>query len=113
MKRRLTFHEAGRQFIRGVRGIDIPTDALRLCVWGDAESECDEFIAGRVVGTHDDDRIKGTDDQDRIIGRDGDDRLTSRGDDAADAVRCGPGNDVAKVDRLDRVARNCETVRRA
>ena len=108
----LVFDEPGRKFIRGVRGIDVPTDALRLCVWEESETECDRFVSGRVVGTHDDDRIRGTDEPDRIIGRDGDDRLTSRGDDAADAVRCGPGKDVARVDRLDRVARNCETVRR-
>ena len=108
----LVFDEPGRQFIRGVRGIDVPTDALRLCVWEESATECDMFVAGRVVGTHDDDRIRGTDEPDRIIGRDGDDRITSRGDDAADAVRCGPGNDVARVDRRDRVARNCETVRR-
>jgi hypothetical protein len=109
----VTFDAAGREFIRGVRGNDIPTDGTRLCVWEENESECDGFIAGRVVGTGDDDRITGTDDQDRIIGRNGDDRITSRGDDVADTVRCGPGDDVARADQLDRVARNCETVRRA
>ena len=108
----LQFDEPGRQFIRGVRGSDIPTDGLRLCVYEESASECDEFVSGRVVGTRDDDRITGTDEPDRIIGRDGDDRLTSRGDDVGDTVRCGPGDDVARADRLDRVARNCETVRR-
>jgi hypothetical protein len=109
----LTFDQPGRQFIRGDRGNDIPTDGQRLCVWDDSKSECDEFIATRVVGTKGDDRISGTDLPERFIGRDGDDRITSRGDDAADTVRCGPGDDVARADRLDRVARNCETVRRA
>jgi hypothetical protein len=109
----LVFDQPGRQFIRGVRGSDVPTDGVRMCVWEDTESECDSFIAGRVVGTHEADRITGTVDPDRIIGRDGDDRITSRGDDVADTVRCGPGRDVARADRLDRVARNCETVRRA
>ena len=108
----VTFDQTGRQFIRGVRGIDVPTDGLRLCAWQESRTECETFIAGRVVGTHDADRIRGTDDPDRIIGRDGDDRINSRGDDAADAVRCGPGKDVARVDRIDRVARNCETVKR-
>ena len=108
----LQFDEPGRQFIRGVRGVDVPTDGLRLCVYEESEDECDDFVSGRVVGTHDDDRITGTAEPDRIIGRDGDDRLTSRGDDVADTVRCGPGDDVARADRLDRVARNCETVRR-
>jgi hypothetical protein len=108
----VVFDRTGRQSIRGARGIDIPTDGVRLCAWLESETECETFIAGRVVGTRDADRIRGTDEPDRIIGRDGDDRIRSRGDDAADAVRCGPGDDVAKVDRIDRVARNCETVRR-
>ena len=108
----LQFDEPGRQFIRGVRGIDVPTDGLRLCVYEESEAECEDFVSGRVVGTHDDDRITGTGEPDRIIGRDGDDRITSRGDDVGDTVRCGPGDDVARADRLDRVARNCETVRR-
>ena len=77
------------------------------------KSECNAFIWGRVVGTDDDDRIAGTDQPERFIGRDGDDRITSRGDGVADTVRCGPGNDVARADALDRVARNCEKVRRA
>jgi hypothetical protein len=109
----VSFDQTGRQFIRGVRGSDVPTDGVRLCAWAESATECETFIAGRVVGTHEGDRITGTNDPDRIIGRDGNDRITSRGDDAADAVRCGPGNDVARVDRIDRVARNCEKVRRA
>ena len=106
----LVFDEPGRQFIRGVRGIDIPTDGTRLCVWEESESQCGLFIAGRVVGTHDPDRISGTDDPDYILGRGGDDRITAR-DDVADGVRCGRGDDVARIDPVDRVGRNCETVR--
>jgi hypothetical protein len=109
----LTFDDPGRQFIRGVRGIDVPTDGQRLCVWEDSKSECNQFIWGRVVGTDGDDRISGTDQPERFIGRDGDDRITSRGDDVADTVRCGPGKDVVRADARDRVARNCEKVRRA
>lgn len=109
----LVFDEPGRQFIRGDRGSDIPTDGTRLCVWEDSESGCGEFIAGRVVGTHEADTISGTDDPDHIVARNGDDTITSRGDDAADSVRCGPGDDVAQADALDRVARSCEVIRRA
>ncbi len=108
----LVFDEPGRKFIRGVRGIDIPTDGLRLCAWESSESECDRFVTGRVVGTQENDRIRGTDEPDRIIGRDGNDRINSRGDDVADTIRCGPGKDVARADRFDRVARNCERIRR-
>ncbi len=109
----LVFDEPGRQFIRGARGIDVPTDGERLCVWEDSESECDQFIAGRVVGTHGADRISGTDDRDHISARNGDDRINSRGDDVADSVRCGPGRDVAKLDHLDRPTGGCEVIRRA
>jgi hypothetical protein len=43
-------------------------------------------------------------------GGSGRDRLSARGS-ALDVVDCGPGNDVALVDRHDRV-RRCERVRR-
>ena len=56
--------------------------------------------------------MRGTDNPERLTGRAGDDRINSRGDDASDSVRCGRGDDVARVDQLDRVRRNCETVRR-
>jgi hypothetical protein len=39
--------------------------------------------------------------------------IHARGDRARDRVSCGRGRDVAYVDRLDRVARDCEVVRRA
>ena len=108
----LVFENAGRPVIRGVRGSDIPTDGIRLCVWEDSESECDNYVSGWIVGTDGDDTIAGGDERERILGRTGDDKITSRGDDAPDKVRCGPGRDVARADRLDRVARSCETVRR-
>src|SRR5688500_17674547 len=108
----VVFDEAGRPFIRGVRGIDVPTDLLHLCVWGDSASECDRWLTGWVIGTKGDDRIRGAENPERIAGRRGDDRINSRGDGRADSVRCGRGNDVARVDRLDRVRRSREKVRR-
>ena len=108
----LVFDEAGRPFIRGVRDPDVQTDLLHLCVWEDSASECKRWLTGWTVGTDGDDRMRGTDNPERLTGRGGDDRINSRGDNRADSVRCGRGEDVARVDRLDRVRRNCETVRR-
>jgi hypothetical protein len=108
----VVFDKAGEPFIRGVRGTDIPTDVEHLCVWEEAASECDKWLTGWVVGTDGDDQMRGTDNPERITGRGGDDSIKSRGDGEADSVRCGPGNDVVRADKLDRVKRSCETVRR-
>ena len=104
--------DAGRPFIRGVRDPDIQTDTLHLCVWEDSASECDRWLTGWTVGTKGDDRIRGGENPERIAGRAGDDRINSRHDGAADSVRCGRGDDVARVDKRDRVRGNCEIVRR-
>ena len=108
----VVFEDAGEPFIRGVRGNDIPTDVLHLCVWEDSESECAQWLTGWVVGTQRADRMRGTKNPERITGRRGADRIRSRGDGEADSVRCGRGEDVVLADRFDRVRRNCETVRR-
>jgi len=111
-KASVVFDEAGRPFIRGVRGTDIQTDLLHLCVWEDSASECRKWLTGWTVGTKGDDRIRGTFNPERVAGRAGDDKINSRGDGLADSVRCGRGDDVARVDEHDRVRRNCERVRR-
>ena len=111
-KATVTFDEASRPFVRGVRGGDIQTDLLHLCVWEDSASECAKWLTGWTVGTAGDDRLRGTENPERIAGRRGNDKINSRGDGKSDSVRCGRGDDVARVDELDRVRRNCETVRR-
>jgi hypothetical protein len=111
-KATVVFDEAGRPFIRGVRGMDIQTDLLHLCVWEDSASECRKWLTGWTVGTDGDDRLRGADNPERIAGRAGDDKINSRGDGKSDSVRCGRGDDVARVDRRDRVKRSCETIRR-
>ena len=57
------------------------------------------------------DRLNGGPGVDRLIGGAGNDTIVSR-DGARDIVDCGTGRDVVVADRLDAVARNCETVRR-
>ncbi|CAN5590432.1 hypothetical protein BH20ACT19_BH20ACT19_06400 [soil metagenome] len=57
------------------------------------------------------DRISGGSGGDRIDGGSGNDRISAR-DRARDRISCGSGRDVVTADRTDRVARNCERVRR-
>jgi Tol biopolymer transport system component len=75
--------------------------------------------AGLVRGTERDDDICGRTGRDRILGLEGDDRIASgRGADfinagpGKDVVSCGAGHDRVIADRADRVARDCERVRR-
>ena len=76
--------------------------------------------ADRLVGSAYDDVLNGFAGNDTLIGGGGKDTL--RGgfgndvirarDGRRDVVDCGPGRDVAYVDRLDKVSKNCEAVRR-
>ena len=63
-----------------------------------------------VSGASGRDRITGDEGRDRLSGGTGNDRINSRDEDR-DVVDCGPGRDIAFVDRRDRV-RGCERVRR-
>ena len=75
-----------------------------------------DVIAGgssddRISGDRGNDRINGNSGRDRIEGNSGNDRITSR-DGGRDRVNCGSGRDSVLADRIDRVARNCERVKR-
>jgi hypothetical protein len=54
------------------------------------------------------DRITGGAGADTLFGGEGDDFIDAR-DGQRDRVECGPGNDTAKVDRIDDVSTDCET----
>lgn len=58
------------------------------------------------------DRLTGSTGSDRIAGDSGNDRINAR-DGRGDRVSCGRGRDRVVADRLDRVARSCERVRRS
>jgi hemolysin type calcium-binding protein/WD40 repeat protein len=86
----------------------------------------DEVLAGPgndVVVTHgNDDRVRGGPGIDMIVlgngedlaeGGRGSDSIIAAGDGRIDRVRCGQGRDYVFADPVDRVAANCETVRRA
>ena len=60
------------------------------------------LISSRFNGDDANDRITGTDGADLLYGGNGNDVIRSR-DKAADRVSCGPGFDVARVDRRDHV----------
>jgi Ca2+-binding RTX toxin-like protein len=82
-------------------------------IFGDAG---DDRITGdrgsdHIAGGAGNDQIFGNLDPDVISGGSGDDRINVvRGD--HDVVRCGPGHDVVFADPADRVAADCEDVRR-
>ncbi|MGH3016597.1 MAG: sulfatase/phosphatase domain-containing protein, partial [Gaiellaceae bacterium] len=87
---------AGRDVLRGRGGND------RL--WGHRDRDV-------LVGGSGNDILDPGPSSDRVFGDDGADRLLLR-DGIADVVSCGPGRDVVFADRRDKVAKNCEIVRR-
>lgn len=107
----VVFDKPGRRAVRGVRGDDIPTEARRICVWEETRSECDRVRVARLVGTPRADLLRGDGRPEVIVGGRGPDRIVAR-DGTQDAVRCGRGRDRVWADLLDRVARNCERVKR-
>ena len=76
----------------------------------------DDFIDGgrgsdTLRGGDRDDRLVGGRGRDRVLGGSGADRIRVR-DGARDTVSCGSGRDGVIADRRDRVARDCESVKR-
>ena len=67
----------------------------------------DDCLRGQRGG----DRLEGGPGHDALVGGTADDRLNAL-DGGRDTIRCGAGDDIAKVDRVDRVRGDCETVRR-
>jgi Ca2+-binding RTX toxin-like protein len=73
----------------------------------------------RVRGDDGDDRVRGGVGDDRVVGDAGTDRIFGgAGNDVVDArdgepdrVDCGPGRDLARLDRRDRLVRGCERLR--
>ena len=86
----------GPDVLRGLRGDD------RLFGRGGAD---------RLIGGAGDDHLVGGAGRDVLDGGTGRDRIEAR-DRLRDVIRCGPGRDTVIADRIDRVARDCEVVRR-
>ena len=106
------FGRGGRDVLRGQRGAD--------CLYGDAGADSLNGGAGNdaLFGGDGNDRLTDTSGRDRFLGGRGNDTIDARdrsvsGRRAADTVACGAGRrDRALVDRRDRVASDCEIVRR-
>jgi Ca2+-binding RTX toxin-like protein len=74
----------------------------------------DDLLVGgsgedRLAGGAGEDRLAGGPGRNRLLGGSGNDRLRAANG-SFDRVNCGPGRDIARVDRVDRV-RGCERVR--
>jgi hypothetical protein len=105
----ILFGRGGDDVLRGLGGRD--------CLYGGAGSDSlvggagDDLLSGGVGA----DRLLDSRGRDTFIGGLGNDRIDARdattaGARRADVVDCGPGFDRARVDRADRVARDCEQV---
>lgn len=66
----------------------------------------------RVSGGGGNDKLSGGAGRDTLRGGAGRDRINAKGG-GRDTIDCGPGRDTVTADRNDRVARNCEVVRRS
>jgi hypothetical protein len=86
--------------LRAERGADIPSARLSVCVT--AKGGCPARRGKKIVGSARADRVKGTKGPDTIAVKGG----------GRDSVRCGAGRDRVSADRNDRVARDCEVVKR-
>ncbi len=104
----------GRDLLIGGPGVDRLTGSS-----GDDRliggSSSDRLSGGsgndRVSGGSGHDRISGGPGRDVLHGNTGNDTISAR-DGARDTIDCGTGRDSVTADRFDRVARNCERVRR-
>ena len=65
----------------------------------------------RLFGNAGSDRLEGGSGRDLLDAGAGNDRILAR-DGSVDTIRCGSGRDVVTADRIDKVAKDCETVRR-
>ena len=102
--------EDGTANLRAVRGIDIASPRLSVCV-AEELRRCSPVRGKRIVGTPDGERITGTRGPDRVLGHGGADRINvSWG--RRDRVRCGGGQDRVHLGPGDRAYRDCEIVTR-
>lgn len=105
--------DPGKLKLTAARGTDIPSETLSVCV-ADEVAECPAARGERVVGSPEGDRIKATAGDDAIRARGGNDKVDLRKG-GADRLDCGPGTDTVKIKRGDdddRLARDCERIRR-
>jgi Ca2+-binding RTX toxin-like protein len=96
--------------IRAERGPDVPSQTLSVCIT--AKPRCASRRGKRIFGTRGGDRIAGSKGPDTVYAGAGKDRVSVRGG-GRDTVHCGSARDSVRADDGDKVARDCEVVRRA
>lgn len=109
----------GTMRVRVRRGSDVASAPLEVCVEQNL-NRCPDRRGERFVGTARADEIRGTAGPDVITPRGGRDVVKARGGDdfvnvrggGRDRVNCGAGRDTVRADGEDRIAANCEVVRR-
>jgi hypothetical protein len=99
-----------RLVLRATRGNDVASVPVSVCL-SDSGRRCPRRRGWSIVGRSSAERLRGTSGPDEIRARGGDDVLLIRGGER-DIVRCGPGRDTVFASDNDRVARDCERVRR-
>lgn len=111
-KATLSLRGDGYRTLRAVRaapgGTDVPSAPAKVCV---GDSGCAPVRGKRITGRGGADSVRGTSGRDVIRTLGGNDRIDVRGG-RTDRVYCGSGRDVVRASRGDRVARDCEVVRR-
>lgn len=95
----------GKDRVNGSRGRD------RINGGADNDRIAGGSSPDRISGDRGSDRLNGNSGSDRVAGNSGNDRIGAR-DGKRDRINCGTGRDTVIADRVDRVARNCERVRR-
>jgi len=102
--------DAGTLTLRATRGPAIASEPIDVCV-NEVLGQCPAVRGERILGRSGADSITGTPGADEVRARGGDDTIDVTGNER-DRVLCGAGDDTVRADRRDRVARDCETVRR-
>ncbi len=117
--RRMLTSDSGNCRRAGIVEIDIErgtfkrlTNRCRIAGTRGADNLRGTSLRDILHGLGGDDRIAGRGGNDDLFGGPGDDSLLAR-DGRTDHLDCGPGRDSVVADRIDRVSRSCERVRRA
>ena len=117
--RRMLTSDSGNCRRAGIVEIDIErgtfkrlTNRCRIAGTRGADNLRGTSLRDILHGLGGDDRIAGRGGNDDLFGGPGDDSLLAR-DGRTDHLDCGPGRDSVVADRIDRVSRSCERVRRS
>jgi hypothetical protein len=104
----------GKTTLTATRDLDIPSNHVKTCV-SDQPKDCPRAHGRRIFGSDKRDKIKGTRGWDKIVSGGGNDTIKLRNG-GRDRVNCGAGKrDEIKLKRRDdddRIARNCEVIKR-